>query len=172
MMGSVLMDRRQLNFYRYGLPAASIFITLVVVLFIWQVRREDTAKAPDRVEEVLETESSFTVPIQSEAEDTGSGVRGEIIIAANRQEAVLRLENLPPVPGRTYQLWLLRGDEAVSLAMFNALQNEDETRVLFSLPENAADYEFFAVTIERSSGRDEPRGTEIFRVDVPSFDEP
>lgn len=91
------------------------------------------------------------------------GARGELRLNRAGDAAVLVVEGLPALPpDRQYQLWLVRGDERDTGAIFSVdATGWAETPV--TLPRAAADYDRFGITIEPAGGSPGPTGEGVLR---------
>ncbi len=89
--------------------------------------------------------------------DNFSTASGNLLMTAGQTEAVLLLQNLPPLPqGQSYQLWSVINEEKVALEKFNSNQQE---RVFIKIPLSAAkNLNQLMITIEFSSSPSTPNG--------------
>jgi anti-sigma-K factor RskA len=85
---------------------------------------------------------------------------GKVIWDSEKQQALLQVANLPPVPtDKDYQLWLIRDNKPVSAGVFAVNDNSDN---FFKIEEMAqADEQSanaFAITMEPKGGVPQPTG--------------
>lgn len=91
------------------------------------------------------------------------GASGEMRLNRAGDAATLVVEGLPALPpDRQYQLWLVRGDERDTGAIFS-VDPTGWAEVLVALPRAAADYERFGITIEPAGGSPRPTGEGVLR---------
>ena len=88
---------------------------------------------------------------------------GFVIISADGQNGVLVVDELPRLGAdREYQLWLVRGEEILSAAVFNV----DETGyrgLRIEAPESLLTYSAVRVTVEPVGGSASPAGEEVLK---------
>lgn len=84
-----------------------------------------------------------------------------VIISSDGENGVLVVDELPELEsGREYQLWLVRGEETVSGAVFSV----DETGyrgLRIEAPDSLLNYSAVRVTIEPEGGSLQPKGAEV-----------
>ena len=84
-----------------------------------------------------------------------------VIISSDGENGVLVVDELPELePEREYQLWLVRGQETISGAVFSV----DETGyrgLRIEAPESLLNYSAVRVTIEPAGGSIQPAGDEV-----------
>lgn len=84
-----------------------------------------------------------------------------VIISSDGEHGVLVVDELPQLEaGREYQLWLVRGEESTSGAVFSV----DETGyrgMRIEAPESLFNYSAVRVTIEAEGGSEQPEGEEV-----------
>ena len=87
---------------------------------------------------------------------------GSLVIAPNRQAAVLTLQNLAPLPkGKLYRLWAFVNGQKVDCAEFTP---NSEGKVFLQLPlDNWAGTTAVAITIEPSQGVVKPTGEMVMK---------
>lgn len=146
------------SWQRLLLPVAAVLV-IALGLLVWQLSQEEE-QSPDRIAQILSAEDTSRIPFQA-TENQNFG--GELIITANREQAVLRMENLSPLSEQSYQLWLINRDELVSAAVFQGERRE--TLVLIDLPENFTDYQTLGLTIEPEGGSPQP--TSDILIEIP-----
>jgi anti-sigma-K factor RskA len=100
-----------------------------------------------------------------------ANLRGELIVTASGDRAVIRVEQLPTLPpDQTFQLWLLDIEGTLrSGGIFRA--QGDATHILVPLERPFSAYQRFGVSIEPAGGSpypDRPTGPVVFRVYVNS----
>ncbi|MCW9707787.1 anti-sigma factor [Fodinibius salsisoli] len=86
---------------------------------------------------------------------------GKVIWDSEKQQALLQVANLPPVPtGKDYQLWLIRDNQPVSAGIFAV--NDSSRDNFFKIEEMAQASEqsanAFAITMEPKGGVPQPTG--------------
>lgn len=84
---------------------------------------------------------------------TGSLIRG------SGGEAALVVSGLPPAPnGKTYEVWVMRGNAAAPAGLFSAGSRTATVRLSRSVPSGS----FVGVTLERAGGSAKPSGAPLF----------
>jgi hypothetical protein len=82
------------------------------------------------------------------------GVTGEVVWSDQAQSGVMRLANLPDLPGSVYQLWIIDAErgmsQRVSGAVFQSAEGETWVEIEPQIPISKA--AAFAVTIEQPGG--------------------
>lgn len=146
------------NWRWYVFPAAAVLMVLFGVL-IWQVA---TSPSTSRIDEILNESESRTFMIAG-AEDF-ENVVGRFVLADNRQQAVLELNNLPHMEEKSFQLWLTEGGvDKVSAALIEA--NRDKTLLLVNIPVKWESIEAIGMTVEPKGGSPAPSGARVFGFD-------
>ena len=94
--------------------------------------------------------------------DVVAGASAFAIISADGQNGVLVVDELPVLDAaHEYQLWLVRGDENTSAAVFSV--DESGYRGLrIQAPESLLNYSAVRVTVEPAGGSIRPTGEEVF----------
>lgn len=91
------------------------------------------------------------------------GASGELRLSRAGDAATLVVEGLPALPpDRQYQLWLVRGEERDTGAIFS-VDATGWAEVPVALSRAAADYERFGITIEPAGGSPGPTGEGVLR---------
>lgn len=84
-----------------------------------------------------------------------------VIFNANKKEAFIEVNSLPAPPtGKQYQLWAIRGEEKVSMGVFDLPKSADEYIAVPFVDEPDA----FAVTLENQGGSPVPTLEEMYVV--------
>src|SRR5699024_1450893 len=108
--------------------------------------------------EILSSPNMEVVQLKGLEVDT-SGY-GKVFWAPQKQQALLQVTNLPPVPSnKVYQVWLIRDNEPISIDLFSV---QDTSDVFIRMEEMiSADKESasaFAITLEPKGGKKQPTG--------------
>lgn len=90
-----------------------------------------------------------------------AGASGFVVLSADGQDGALVVDGLPALdPQHEYQLWLVRGDESTSGAVFSVDESGYRgTRV--EAPESLLSYDAVRVTVEPAGGSASPSGEEV-----------
>ena len=131
-------------------PVLAIVIILLLISN-WQLRQQlNDATTPANFGTVTLT--------STEVNATATGI---LIISADGEHGTLVVQNLPILPEtEAYQLWLIRGDQRTSGALFNVA--EDGYRAVWvQSPEPLASYVNFGITIEPAAGSPGPTGDKV-----------
>ncbi len=106
-----------------------------------------------------------------EAGEEQANLRGELIVTASGDRAVIRVEQLPALPAdQTFQLWLLDIEGTLRSGGIFRAQGE-ATHIIVPLERPFSAYQRFGVSIEPAGGSpyaDRPSGPVLFRVYVNS----
>jgi anti-sigma-K factor RskA len=106
-----------------------------------------------------------------EAGEEQANLRGELIVTASGDRAVIRVEQLPALPAdQTFQLWLLDTEGTLRSGGIFRAQGE-ATHIIVPLERPFSAYQRFGVSIEPAGGSpypDRPTGPVVFRVYVNS----
>lgn len=83
-----------------------------------------------------------------------SGVTGEVVWSDEAQRGVMRLANLPDVPGAVYQLWIIDAERGMSQRVSGAIFSggRKETFITIEPRLRIGSAAAFAVTIEKQGG--------------------
>ena len=124
---------------------AALGVVLIAAIATFQVvSNRDQAAVRDQANSILAASNGLTL-------EGLEGVEAAVVPAGVGSKFAARgLEEAPS--GRTYQLWLIKGDRPVSAGTF---QIEDGVAVL-EVAQPVEDYDAAAVTIERAGGVDQP----------------
>ena len=86
-----------------------------------------------------------------------------VIISSDGEHGVLVVDQLPQLEsGREYQLWLVRGEESTSAAVF-AVDETGYRGMRIEAPESLFNYSAVRVTIEPEGGSIKPEGEEVLK---------
>ena len=106
-----------------------------------------------------------------EASAEQQNLRGELVVTASGDRAVIRVEQLPELPAdQTFQLWLLDTEGVLRSGGIFRAQGE-ATHIIVPLDRPLTAYQRFGVSIEPAGGSpyaDRPSGPVVFRVYVNS----
>ena len=109
---------------------------------------------------------SFTAPggmraVPLSPEDAASSATGFVLISADGQDGALVVDGLPPLDeDYEYQLWLIRGGERTSGAIFSTDENSyGGTRI--RAPLSLLEYSSVGITIEPAGGSPQPTGERV-----------
>lgn len=143
--------------------AAALVIVLGGLLFYeWAIRA-----APEQLYERLVADSrSQRIAITPHLSDD---IRGELIIAADGKQAIIKVEDLPPLPDdQIFQLWLINDRGAVSGGTYD-FRTPGTHYLTLPLTDSAYAYQRFGVSQEPIGGSpyaDRPSGPRVFDVTV------
>lgn len=154
-----------------GVLAASFMgvVVLGVQLMRTQSRLDDAMVAELQRERqlntVIEAEGQLMVALLKGGDEHGQGV--QFFWNVRQQRAMLHAFHLPPAPaGRAYQLWVLRGSEAISARVFNSDADGHALVEGIELPSSPAGITKVAITIEPAGGSPQPTSTPIMAGDL------
>lgn len=165
----------QVGFWQRGrtwLAAAALLIVLIGAALLLQLLSESGTPTPDggALYATIAAQADarrFAIEVAEEQ----ANLRGELVVTASGDRAVIRVERLPQLPAdQTFQLWLL--DIEGTLRSGGIFRAEDEvTHILIPLERPLSAYQRFGVSIEPAGGSpypDRPSGPVVFRVYVNS----
>jgi len=90
----------------------------------------------------------------------GRAPSGMIVVSKNGEYGTLVVDNLKPVSGREYQLWLIRNETRTSGAVF-AVNQEGYASIGVNSPISLTSYSAFGITSEPVGGSASPTGTRV-----------
>lgn len=164
-----------IGFWQRGwtwLAAAALLIVLIGAGLLLQLLSESGTPTPDAgaLYATIAAQADarrFAIEVAEEQ----ANLRGELIVTASGDRAVIRVERLPQLPAdQIFQLWLL--DIEGTLRSGGIFRAEDEvTHILIPLERPLSAYQRFGVSIEPAGGSpypDRPSGPVVFRVYVNS----
>ena len=154
-----------------GLLAASFIgiVALGVQLMRTQTRLDEATvaelKRERQLNTVIEAEGQLMVALLKGGDEHGQGV--QFFWNVRQQRAMLHAFHLPPAPaGRAYQLWVLRGSEAISARVFNSDADGHALVEGIELPSSPVGITKVAITIEPAGGSPQPTTTPIMAGDL------
>jgi len=128
---------------------------LVIGLFSWSMLLQGEVRdLQGRVQGLQNQPQGSQIPQMIALGGTGTkqGARAELVTLEG-DRAVLMAENMPPVPeGKTYQIWVIRGDTPQPSGLFEP--KGDSIAAVVEKPVEGADA--VAVTVEPEGGSKEP----------------
>ena len=131
-----------------------------------QARLDDQARTLVRLQESLASQATVlqvlsapqAVTAALSATESGSG-SARILADASTGETAIVVSGLPPAPpGKTYQLWAIRGDSPPEPAGLFAVESTNATITRAARVQRVAEVNAFAVSIEPASGSRSPTG--------------
>jgi anti-sigma-K factor RskA len=125
---------------------------LVIGLFSWSMLLQGEVRDLQGRVQGLQSQPQDPQMIALGGTGTKQGVRAELVTLEG-DRAVLMAENMPPVPeGKTYQIWVIRGDTPQPSGLFEP--KGDSIAAVVETPVEGADA--VAVTVEPEGGSKEP----------------
>lgn len=108
----------------------------------------------------------FTAPKWETARLTGTenaqSSRGYVVLDPERDQAVLSVNNLDPLPDDlTYQLWLIKGDERISAGTFEITPADNGSSTYIFSAESLKPFDAIGISIEPAGGSEQPTGTTV-----------
>ncbi len=153
-----------------ALAAACIGVCVLGVQLVRQQNRlRDAVLAESKRERqlntVIEAEGQLMVALLKGADEHGQGV--QFFWNVRQQRAMVHAFHLPPAPvGKAYQLWVLRGSEAISARVFNSDADGHALVEQIQLPASPDGITKVAITIEPAGGSAQPTSTPIMAGDL------
>ena len=125
---------------------------LVIGLFSWSMLLQGEVRDLQGRVQGLQSQPQGPQMITLGGAGTKQGARVELV-TLDGDRAVLMAENMPPVPeGKTYQIWVIRGDTPQPSGLFEP--KGDSIAAVVEKPVEGADA--VAVTVEPEGGSKEP----------------
>ncbi len=132
-----------------ALAAAAV---LVVGLFSWSLLLQGEVRDLQGRVQSLQSQPQGPQMIALGGAGTKQGARAELV-TLNGDRTVLVAENMPPVPeGKTYQIWVIRGDTPQPSGLFEP--RGESVAAVVETPVEGADA--LAVTVEPEGGSKKP----------------
>jgi len=163
---------RRLNVRLPWVAAAAAIIGLVITNVYWMMRVNDLSRRQDELASQLGARDSNAFVLTSTADlrwvrlppdQEGSDASAFLMWNAESAIGLLYVRGFPALaPGKTYQLWLTRGEERVSGGTFQ-VDAQGNSALLFHLTEPIDEYTWARITEEPGSGSDEPSSTVLVR---------
>lgn len=150
----------------FGLAAAAV---LVIGFFGWAlVLRHDLNQTQANLNQALRQRTtdveilakvSHVIPMVA---DSSPDAYGTMYVAAQSNQALLVMDELPPTPsGKTYQVWLVNGSTRITAGVFTVGQSGGAT-VMITAPKSLMSYQSLGITTEPGpSGSPSPTGPRI-----------
>ncbi len=182
LLGARLMDtiatpeaKATPRYWSFRLPwvaAAAAIIGLVVTNIYWLVRVDDLIRRQDQLLSQIGAPDSNAFVLTSTAnlhwvrlppDQEGSDASAFLMWNAESAIGLLYAHGFPQLPpGKTYQLWLTRGEERVDGGTFQ-VDEQGNGALLFHITEPIDEYTWARITEEQGSGSDEPSSTVLVR---------
>ncbi len=137
-----------------AVAAAAVVVAGGGALGVRAVLDDDGPQLSPAAVQVFEADDARTATVE-----TANGGRLTVGVSPSRNEMAVDTTGLPdPGEGRVYQIWAVHGDEMISAAVLEDL----EQGAAMGLPEEDTEV---ALTIEPAPGSEQPTGDPIVRVD-------
>jgi anti-sigma-K factor RskA len=142
--------------------AAAALVVIVGALLLWQ---GSMGNSPERLYGQLVAQADARrIPIQAGQDVNGQPFQasGELVISADGQQAVIRVENLPVIESdQTFQLWLVETqtpDTPQSGGLFRFADPKAANYILLPLVKPASAYAAVGLSLEPAGGSTAPVG--------------
>jgi len=153
-----------------GLAAALAFIALIATNLFWLTRVNDLTRQQNELAARLGSQPNNAFVLASTSNLRGvrlppSEKNGDasafLMWNAESEIGILYVSGFPkPAAGRTYQLWLTRGQEFVSAGTFR-VDEEGKGALLFHIKEPIDKYTWARITAEPENGSPAPSGNVV-----------
>lgn len=149
------------------LPAAATLVLLIGLFLTIQGLPDGTTTPQSLYAQLMDQPESERVALVGHLSED---ITGELIIGADGQQAVIRVEALPQLADdEAFQLWLIDAAGAVSGGVYR-LTEPGAHYIALPLERSAYTYERFGVSLEPAAGSpfaDRPSGPRVFDVALP-----
>jgi len=140
------------EFFRRNLPAFTIALILILVLsnlFLW--RQLILAQGRNTYLRVVTMTNTQYSP----------GAVGTMVVSPNGQDLTLVVDRLTILePNKQYQVWLIKGTEHVSAAIFSVDQS-GYASVVIQAPQPIQQFDAVGISVEPAGGSPQPTGTSV-----------
>lgn len=135
-------------------PIWGVLAAIIVLVAAVALRQLNSPAVMPRQDSTMQTIALLGTESASEAQ-------GLIIIGSEGVEGALVVEDLPPLDsGHQYQLWLIKGGERTSGAVFS-VDDDGYTAFMLSSSIPLSHYTDFGITLEPAGGSSGPTGPKI-----------
>jgi len=149
------------------LPAAATVVLLIGLFLTIQGLPDDTTTPQTLYTQLMDQPESERVALIGHLSED---ISGELVIGSDGQQAVIRVEALPPLAeDEAFELWLIDDAGAVSGGVYR-LTEPGAHYIALPLARSAYTYERFGVSLEPAAGSpyaDRPSGPRVFDVALP-----
>lgn len=151
------------------LAAAVAIFALVITNIYWLLRVEDLSRRQDALAALVQGQGAPAFVLTSTnnlrwvrlPSENNAAAAAFMMWDGSSDTGLLYVHGFPMLePGKTYQLWLTRGEERVSAGTFEVDENGNAA-LLFHIPEPIDDFTWARVTDEPGNGSDQPTGTVV-----------
>ena len=159
ILEAVRAERSNVVPIRRRLPAAlgavaAVAATVAIALGLWAASVSSDLDRERSLLAILADPEARTIPLD--------GANGRVVVT-NTGEAALVVSGLPTAPeGKTYELWVAKGEEMLPAGVFDAKHERDVVRLTRPVPPGSG----VAVTVEDDGGTDVPTSDPIFTAGV------
>lgn len=150
---------------------AAVFVLLISNL-LWFVRVEELERRNDilanwsgqKDDLLIALSSSASERIDLVATDESQAQYASVLYSPSANYAVLVTDSLPSLPpDRTYQLWLLRGDERLSAGIFT-IESDGRGALVFRTRDPLTSYTGLGISVEPAGGSPAPTTSPVAAV--------
>ncbi|NPA91357.1 MAG: anti-sigma factor [Chloroflexi bacterium] len=153
---------------RFLFPRLRTWATVAAVVLILAINGIWLARVQKMEEQVTLQATALAylvdgekIPLNGDA--TAPDARGVIVVRPDSNIAILHLDHLPPLPeGKAYQVWLIRGNERDSGAVFRP-QGDQEITLIIRAPRPLGEYDALGITVEPEGGSPGPTGPRVIK---------
>lgn len=153
---------RRFSLIRYGWAAAVLLVAAFVGVLLLLNRPSSPETIYNALVNDVESRLVEVVPVLTNSLD------GELIIAKNDNQAVIRVNNLPAITNnQAFQLWMVDENGARSGGIFQFEQPQLTNYIVIPLEKPASEYDRFGVSLEPVTGSplaDGPSGPQILSI--------
>lgn len=128
-----------------------------------EIKDKEIAGVKDLLQQLQKSNRLANVQLATLSSKLDASFFGSVAWDKDSQEGVLQVRRLPePTAGHDYQLWLIESGRSlpVSAGIFR-VNPDGSARVHFTSMQPVTDVTTFAVTLEKSGGESEPKGSII-----------
>ncbi len=156
-------------FQRAWWAAAAVFIVLLLTNIYWMVRVDDLTRQREELMAMLggQEDPAFVLTNTRDLRwrrlpsENDAATSAYMMWNGESETGLLYVHAFPMLePGKTYQLWLTRGEERVNAGTFQ-VDEEGNAAVLFHITEPIDEFTWARVTAESGSGSEQPSDTVV-----------
>ncbi len=161
--------------------AIILFLSLLILIFyLYQISSDNSGlnntlinsnqrlEYDSRIFEVLDSKNIDIINLKGQ--DVNPFGYGKIFWSPSSKEAVLQVENLPPIDeGKDYQLWLVKNNSNINEGVITVRNNPNNFFLIKNLPINNDDSGYtILLTVEPKGGSANPTGTIFLKGEINS----
>ncbi len=174
---AALDSPRRLPFHPAWLAAAAAVLALVITNVYWFARVEDVSRQTAELRALIgggQTDNAFVLTSTRDLRwvrlpsEENAETNAFLMWNGASDTGLLYVHAFPRLAaGKTYQLWLTRGEERVSAGTFE-VDEQGNAALIFHIPDPIDEFTWARVTDEPGHGSNEPTGTVVVHGELPT----